>query len=249
MTLLDRPPLLRPSRLALAAVLALAVAATAGAEAESRPFVQVTGDRSIQVEPDEAMVRIGIESEATNARQAQLETNRIGGAILAAISELGVDSRAVQTAQLSLWPVYESRPPESHGEHRPRIVAYRATNTVSVRLDDLTLIGPVVDAAIGAGANRIQGLDLGLRDDTAARRRALAAAVEEARGKAETIAEALGVRLGPVLEANDQGVQVPRIQMQQRALELAAADASTPVATGTITVSATVLLRFAIEQD
>lgn len=248
-----------PSTLTSAAVPLTAIAlllggillagAPAVGEEEPHPFIQVSGEGSVEVEPDEALVRIGVESEAPTAQEAQRETNRIAAAILEAIEDLGVDSQAVQTSQLRLLPVYEQSPPARGEPRRPRVVAYRATNTVSVRLVDLTRIGPVVDAAIGAEANRIEGLDLGLRDDTEARRRALTAAVEDARRKAETIATALGVGLGPVLEVSDQGVRVPRLEMEQRSMQMMAAEPSTPIATGRIGVSANVAVRFAIDQD
>lgn len=245
----------RPSAAALlpAAALLLGGALLAGAPAlgdqEPRPFIQVSGEGSVEVEPDEALMRIGVESEAPTAQEAQHETNRIAAAILEAVEGLGVDSQAVQTSQLRLLPVYEPSQPGRGEPRRPRVVAYRATNTVSVRLVDLARIGPVVDAAIGAEANRIEGLDLGLRDDTEARRRALTAAVEEARRKAETIAAALGVGLGAVLEVSDQGIRVPRLQMDQGRMEMMAAEPSTPIATGRIGVSANVAVRFAIDQE
>lgn len=235
------------SSLLLATLLLLAVPA-AGDE-EARPFIRVSGDGSVEVEPDQALIRVGVESEAPTAGEAQQQTNRIANAVLDAVEGLGIERTAIRTSQLRLLPVYEQTPPSRGEPRRPRVVAYRATNTVSVRLEDLTRIGPVVDAAIDAEANRIEGLDLGLRDDTEARRRALTAAVEDARRKAETIAATLGVGLGPVLEASDQGIMVPKLEMQQRAMEMMAADASTPVATGTLTVSAGVMLRFAIDQE
>ncbi|MDX1645333.1 MAG: SIMPL domain-containing protein, partial [Thermoanaerobaculia bacterium] len=218
------------------------------ADCEPRPFIRVSGEASVEVEPDQAMVRIGVESEAATARDAQLETNRIANAILVTVEELGIAPEALRTSQLRLLPVYESSQPQRGEPRRPRVVAYRATNTVSVRLGDLSRIGPVVDAAIEAGANRIEGLDLGLEDDTEARRRALVAAVEDAHSKAETIADALGVGLGPILEVGDQGIHVPRLAIQEQAMRGMAADTSTPVATGTIGVSASVMIRFGIDQ-
>lgn len=214
------------------------------AQTPSPPFLTVNGNGSVSVEPDQAYVRIGVETEAASARDAQRETNRVGTAILNAVRELDIAPEAVQTSRLQLTPVYERTPPRE--ERAPRVVGYRATNTVSVRLWDLSRIGPVVDAAIAAGANRIEGIELGLRDDGAARRLALSAAVEDAREKAQTIARTLDVTLGPVLEIIDHGISVPPLAFREAGGAMAL-QAATPISTGEVTVSASLMIRYRID--
>ena len=106
-----------------------------------------------------------------------------------------------------------------------------------------------IDRAIGAGANRIESVDLRLRDDAEARRTALAAAVRDARAKAETIAEALGEELGPIVEANEGGVSVPPIVYREAAMGRVSAAAGTPVATGSVSVRASVTLRYRLARS
>ena len=232
-------------------------ASTAGGQMTEKertepPAITVSGSGEVRVAPDEAVVRVGVLAEHEDAAETQDRANRIARGILDGVSELGVPEEAVQTSRLVLSPVYEQPEPRPGGSRRssaPRIVAYRATNVVSVRLEELTRIGPVIDAAIEAGANRVEGVDFRLRDDREARETALTRAVEEARGKATTIAAALGVELGPVLEAREGGVSidVPRFAGGPRALTMEARAAEpTPVATGDITVSANVTLRYQI---
>lgn len=230
------------------AVALLLLPGPASAQDETTPaLLTVNGDATVEVEPDQAVVRMGVENQAPSAREAQSETNRVGEAILAAIEALGVGAEAIQTSQLQLQPVYETAP-SNRGTQQPRVVAYRATNTVSVSLVDLTRIGPVVDAGIAAGANRIDGIELGLQDDREARRQALVAAVGDARAKAKAIAAALEVDLGRVHEVVEQGVHVPMFELRQRSIGMMAADASTPIATGQLEVTATVVIRYRIEQ-
>ncbi len=209
------------------------------------PFLTVTGNGTVTVDPDQARVRIGVETEAPAARDAQLEANRIANAILGAMRDLGIRPEAVQTSRLILSPVYD-RPSPSQERREPRVVGYRATNTVSVELRDLTRIGPVLDAAIEAGANRIEGVEFGLQDDGEARRGALVAAVEDARTKAETITRALEVPLGPVMEIIDHGVSVP-IPYRDAGGPMAMEAVATPVATGQISVSASLMIRYRLE--
>ena len=107
----------------------------------------------------------------------------------------------------------------------------------------------MLDAGLAAGANRIEGIGFDLRDDAAARAGALEQAVREAREKAATIARALRVRLVEVLEASEGGVSVftptfEKAQVRMQAMDSAAQ--GTPVASGQVSVSASVTLRYRI---
>ena len=110
-----------------------------------------------------------------------------------------------------LTPIYAPRNPDSRDA--PRIVAYNATNTISVRLENLSIVGTVIDAGLRAGSNQIEGVGFALRNDLPSRQQALKQAVEEARSKAQTMAEALRVNLLEVLEVSEGGVSfVDRVE-------------------------------------
>lgn len=239
----------------LATVLLAAVAATtaplpaqpAGAPASPTPGITVQGFGQVRTDPDEASVRLGILAQQPTARAAQDQANRVAAAILEAVTKLGVPREDVQTSDLSLGPVYgQPRPGEDFQE--PRITGYQASYVVSVRLEKLDLVGRVIDAALAAGANQLQGVAFGLREDRAARARAMTEAVGQAREKAQAIATALGVRLGEVLEVVEGGYSlVTRGLERQVAFDAASsAPAPTPVAAGQVGVDASVTVRFRI---
>lgn len=241
---------MKRSSIALLTALLAAPAGLAGQETGPRTSAPATlavyGEGTVQVDPDRARVRLGVEREAPLARDAQTQTNSIANEILAAMEELGISPEDIQTSRLSLYPVYDNRPDRPRGE--PEVTGYRAANTVTVTLDDLGRIGSVVDAAIAAGANRVEGVQFELRDHTAARGRALAAAVEDARAKARAIADALGVGLGPIVETVEQGVSSPPIPFMARTEAAMAQDVSTPVSAGRVEVQASLTIRYAIEE-
>lgn len=219
----------------------------AGPAREPVPSITVAGSGEMRVAPDLATVRLGVVSQQQSAREAQQDASRIAQAILAGVAALDVPREAVQTSQLILSPVYEQPSPrQQQVPTEPRIVAYRASNVVSVRLEDLAKIGRVIDAAIEAGANQVEGVDFQLQDDREARQEALRRAVAEARSKARTMAEALGVTLGSVLDAREGGVSVEPPQFATRMFAMEARSADTPVSPGEITVSANVTLRYRI---
>lgn len=258
---MEHRPLRRSSLAATAAVAVLAAAAVAPpAAAQERnviersavPVITVSGTGEVRQTPDEATVRLGVTAQADDAAAAQREASETANRILAAVAALGVEESAIQTSRLVLDPVYSQPGPEERRGDRPyepRIVGYRASNVVSVTLDDLDRVGPVIDAAVGAGANEVQGVDFRLRNDQAARQRAVANAIADARGTAAAMAAALGVELGPVLEAREGGAQVYYPTMDVRAFRAEAAMAApppTPVSPGEVEISARVEVTYRI---
>lgn len=211
------------------------------------PVITVVGNAEVEADPDKATVRLGVVRQATTAQLAQDQANTIAKEILAAVGRTGVTAQNIQTSRLVLSPVYAPRRPDSNDP--PRIVAYNASNAIAVDLQDLALVGPVIDAGLKAGANELQGVNFGIKDDLAARERAIRQAVMEGRRKAQVIAEAMGVKLLEVLEVSEGGVSIaPKAEMYRGApmAMLAAADVSTPVSPGQMTVSASVTIRYRI---
>jgi len=212
----------------------------------AQPMIVVSSMSQVEATPDEATVRLGVVRQAPTAQAAQDQTNRAAQAILTEIAKLGVPAAKVQTSRLTLTPIYAPQRPENR--EAPRIVAYNAANIVSIDLDNLALIGPVIDAGLTAGANQLEGVRFGLKNDAAVREKALRQAVADARRKAEAMADALGVRLAGVLEANEGGVSVITQDegVSARFMAAQAGGASTPVSPGELEVRASVTVKYLI---
>jgi len=205
----------------------------------------VSGNAQILAAPDEATVRLGVVRQASAAQPAQDQANAVSQQILNAIGKAGVPAQQIQTSRLVLSPVYAPRGPEARDA--PRIVGYSASNVVTVRLEDLSLIGPVIDAGLKAGANQLEGVQFGLRNDLPSREQALRQAVNEARSKAQIMADALGVKLIDVLEVLEGGISVAPLNGTIGRLTVAAMDAvPTPVSAGQLEVHANVTIRYRI---
>lgn len=223
----------------------IAAMANAQEKKSDLPLLTVTGSGQSRVAPDEATVRFGINVQAATARAAQENANGVIQKALTSLTGLKIPRADIQTAQLTLSPIYS---PQRPGDPRPpAVVAYSAQSTLSVRVEDLTLIGKVIDAGIAAGANTLEGVQFGLKNDLQARLDALKAAVVEARQKADAMSQALAVRLVSLQDA-DEGVQrfYPQQQMMRGAMAMEGAGAATPVEPGQVVVSANVTLRYVI---
>jgi uncharacterized protein YggE len=117
---------------------------------------------------------------------------------------------------------------------------------VSVEVTNLSQIGPVIDAGLRAGANQVDGVQFRLKDDLPVREQALKKAIAEARRKAETMAEAMNVRLLGVQEISESGASViPRGEGGGFAT-MAREVAPTPVSPGQIEVNVSVTVKYLI---
>jgi uncharacterized protein YggE len=216
---------------------------------EEIPFLSVTGRAEVLVEPDQAIIQLGVRAEAGTAREAQSEINRTIEKILKSLEALGINANQIQTSELSLQPVYaDARNRTYAGE--PRTVGYSASYTLSVKTEELSEISSVIDQALEAGANQLRGVRFGLKDEEKARRDALREAVADARKRAEVMAKASGTQLLGILTIIENGAMV-RPPMMARGTVMAAevGGAPTPVMPGQVTIGAQVTVRYQISQD
>ena len=238
----------KKTALALAALAALAAPLSAQPPQPADPVVpvlSVQGSGSSRVDPDEATVRLGVLAQAPTAQAAMQQVNQTANAILAAVRKLGVADKEIQTSELNLNPVYAQLSPERGGE--PRISGYQASNVVSIRLTKMDAVGPVVDAGLAAGANRLDGVVFGLQNEEPARSDALAQAAAAARAKAAALAKALNVRLAGIVEVVEGGVTVFTPMRSARMAMESMAAADTAVSAGQVGVDASLTLRYRIE--
>ena len=113
-------------------------------------------------------------------------------------------------------------------------------------MDDLQKVGPMVDAALKAGSNQVEDIRFQLKDDEPLREKALTAAADEAKRKAQVIAAALGVEIIGIQEVSESRVTVQPVGFRAELMAAQAADVSTPVEPGMISVRAGLTIRYRI---
>jgi uncharacterized protein YggE len=203
--------------------------------------VVVSGDALVQARPDTAMISVAVVTQAQSALAAQQENARRSEAMVRALKAAAGAGAEVGTSGYSLQPQYTYRE-----NQQPLIRGYEARNTVTVTLGDLTKVGPVIDAATAAGANNIDNLSFTLRRDEPARDEALAAATREALRKAQVMAQALGGRVGRILEVQEASagrpVPIYDVRAMRGGIASEAMQAKTPVEIGTLDIRAQVQL-------
>lgn len=168
------------------------------ATTESAPVLRVTGEGEVELEPDRVTLGLGVVAQGETAVEAQAAASGAMSRVLTAVRGVGPVGLLIQTSQISVSPRYDS---SRNREGAPRIVGYEASQRVTVRLDEISKAGEVLDAATRAGANQNFGVTFGLQNPSAAEDEALSKAVEDARRRAGVIAKAMGRELGGVVYA------------------------------------------------
>lgn len=211
--------------------------------ADTERLITVTGQGSVEALPDMANIKVGVTREAQLAGEALDATSGAVRDVIARLEEAGISPRDMQTQGLSLQPKWSRRSSDS-GEN-PRITGFVARNSLSVRVRDLESLGGILNAVVEDGANTFDGLQFTISEPDAAIAAARADAVADAIAKAEQLAQAAGVSLGPVQSITENGA-APRPMM----MEMAGArmDNDVPVARGEVSLTAQVSIVFAIEE-
>ncbi|HEY2387319.1 MAG TPA: SIMPL domain-containing protein [Candidatus Binatia bacterium] len=244
-----------PTRLVAALCLgALALGARAHAQDPTpdrlRHTITVVGVGRERGRPDTVDLRIAIEQNAPTAQAASQQAAKAATQVVDALRKLvGADGR-VETSGYQLNPIYRTeRPdPQNPKPRGPEIVSYTAVNQLAVRTSKLDSVGTLIDAAIAAGASRVDSLAFTVADPMPLQAAALRSAGIDAASQAAAIADALKVTLHGVLEASTDSVERPMPRQFSGAMMRAeAATAATPIDPGDVTTEARVRVVYAID--
>lgn len=246
-----RPVLTTVFAAAMLPAMMMPTAATAQNQPSVVPMVPASGTvldvvaegRTTRV-PDLATIRAGVVTPGATAAQALAGNATAMARVMAALRRAGVAPRDLATATVQLSPQYR------YAENQPPVITgYQATNSASVRFRDVARSGAILDALVKEGANQIEGPNLSLAEPEAALDEARADAVKRARARADLYARAAGLRVVRVISiaeaGQDAGGPDRPMMMMARA---AKADSTTEIAPGEKDITATLQVRFLLDQ-
>jgi hypothetical protein len=210
------------------------VAWSLAAQTAANGTIQATGNASIGVNPDQAQLTVGVQTQAASAQVAADANAAKTSAVIEALKTLLGSTGTLQTVAYSVYPTYSSL-----GQ---TITGYTVSNTLQATTSDLSLPGRLIDAATQAGANSIGGLSFGLKNADPVKQQALAQAAKQARAHADAIAAGLGAKTGALLSAQEAASASTIVT------GVSAGANATPVLTGTVNVTATVTIVVQLAQ-
>lgn len=229
-----------------AMLLCLAILALGtGAALADGTTLSVTGNGTVLVESDLAIVTVGVQETSKDVLEAQSTVNEKIAAIKQALLDAGVEESSINTDSINIYANYD------YSDNTEVIVGYTARNSLSVRTTDMDNVGSLIDAAFAAGANTLDNVQFTVQDDTQAREQALTMAVEDARRKADVLASAAGLQVASIERISEGGVSVYDSMRNYAADTVMAAEesggAGTLVQAALVSVDATVSMEFELQ--
>lgn len=236
-------------RLALVSLLSLACAPLSAQQNPDVPPPTATPPQIVtsalgetRTTPDRAMIEVSVQTRAATAAAAATQNAEKQRAVIAALRAQGLQAEQISTVNYNVYPDMRHDP---RGAEEPRVIGYVVTNSVRAELREVAKVGPVIDAALAAGANMVNSLRFYSANTDAARRTALASAVEKARGDAEALARAAGGSLGALLELSTAEIGGPQPVFASRRMAMQSGSAAdTQIEPGQQTVTVQVTARW-----
>ena len=203
-------------------------------------LLSVTADGKSEARPDMATINLGVTTEGQTASAALAENARRMAALNAALRRAGIAERDIQTSNVSVYPQQQY----VEGQ-QPRITGYQANNSVTVKVRRIDNTGRVIDAAVGAGGNTVNGVSFSHSDPDAQLDIARRDAIAEARRRAELYAGALGLHVNRIVSVSEGGgFSPPVMPVALERFAMADQSAPTPVSPGEIETRVSVNVTF-----
>ena len=220
---------------------------------DSSAGIWVSGNGTISVAPDLAMLDFGVETRAPNVSEANSQASIAMDAVIEALKARGVKDEDIQTSRFSIYPRYDYIEEEKDGVRSSRevLVGYRVRNSGTVKLRDLDSVGEVIDEVVTAGGDnvRISDINFTLEDPKPKMAELREMAVADAQAKAEHLAELSDVSVGRLIYISE-GAAAPSVRGFAESFDFAyampAAARAPSISGGEVTLSLSVQAGFAI---
>lgn len=245
-----------PTRFTAAALIALTpIAAPAFAQTSQGTPATVTADQAPQLAfaiteeikstPDHVSIGAGVTTIAQTAQDAMRQNATQMTSVIAALRRAGIAERDIQTSGFNLSAQYDYNN-RTEGQP-PRLTGYQATNMVTVKSDDISRVGALIDALVAAGGNNINGPDFSVANPDAALDGARTTALRRANDRAQFYARAAGYRSARLVSITE-GTPVNRGPVPMMARMADAAGSATPVMPGEVANSVTINVQYQLER-
>ena len=231
---------------------AIQAAAPQLASASTEAGIWVTGTGEMNLSPDIALIRLGVETTSPSVTEARDEAARAMEAVVAAVKNNGLADEDIQTTSFNIWPQYDRQEVMTNGVRSSvRVLSgYTVSNDAVIKVRDLGAVGTIIDDVVNAGgdAARINGIDFSIEDPGAYTTQLREDAVNAALDNAKHFATLTGVTLGKLVYVTEvSGSPIVQPLAESRAFAMPAAAAATSISGGSLDLTLTVRAGFAIE--
>lgn len=228
--------------LTLVGTLTLPIFAASNLIPENSSRLNVNGNAVISVAPDTAYVSLGVETSNPSAEVASEENATRMARVLAALRELGLTEKEISTKGYNIYSYNQVLNRGTNEE--TTVTTYQVQNKIEITTTNLEQVGKIVDVAVKAGANQVQGIRFDLADKQELQLKALENAIKQARSKAEVMAAAAGVELGGIVSLNEDYASYAPMYDTAVMRAQAFSNIETSITPGDVEISAKVTMVF-----
>lgn len=200
--------------------------------------IEVIGEGRVSAAPDQAIIVLGAETEGTVLSEVQADNGEMMASIITSLLNLNIPREKIQTSEFRIEIQYDY----PDGEQIFR--GYKATHLLQITLDQVDQTGEVVDNALGNGANVVSNIQFVLSQPAVYKNEALSLALEDARHKAATIANTLGVAVAAVPDHVQELSALPQPSLFKSSIAMSSAD--TPILPGQLSISSSVRVCYSL---
>jgi uncharacterized protein len=207
-------------------------------------LISVTGTGDVYTTPDIATVDISVVTEKTQIAAAMSENTQKMNDIISFIKGEGVGDNDITTTNFNISPIYQY---DKNGTRS--LQDYQVSQSLTVKIRDLTKIGDILSGATLKGANTIGDLSFTVDNDDQVKADAKAKAITDAKTKAKTLEKELGIKLIKIVNFSESSyapVTIYNNSMKLMTVAGSSADSSPTIQTGQNKITSTVTITYAI---
>jgi len=205
------------------------------AQTQPKPSVDVWGEGTINVVPDQVTVNVRIENTGTNAKEVKLKNDRIVSDVFQFVKGIGIAEKYIKTEYIRLSKNYE---------YQTKTYNYQANQSISIKLVDLSEYEPLMNGLLETGINRIDGITFSSSQLETLQSQARKKAVENAKLKAQEYASVLGQSIGKALHISEFQKTISPNPMIRNVMVIDGESAQQTLAPGEMQVSVRVNVSF-----
>jgi len=205
--------------------------------------IYVGADGKFESAPDTAVIQFNISVQEDSAQTAYQHASKEAEQVRQVLHANGIEPKAANVGFLTVQPMYDWKNPKQ------KVIGYRVTTDVTLKLKDFSKIGPITQQLADANVSQTQTLSYILENMDEAKNKSVEDAYRRARNSADAIAHASGRAVGELSYASVDTFENPRIVAPRMARPMSAMANAAPAPTEeftpqTVTVTAHVNALF-----
>src|SRR5579863_340270 len=186
--------------------------------------VFVGADGKFETAPDTAVIEFNISAQEEKSQAAYQHASKDAEQVREVLRANGIEPKAATIGFFSVQPMYEWKP-------KQKVIGYRVTTDVTLKLKDFAKIGPITQQLADANVSERQTLNYTLENIDEAKNKAVEDAYRRARNSAEAVARASGRNLGELSYASVDTFENARVPVPRMARAMVATPNAAPAPT------------------